>query len=95
MTDMAWLVWTVLPVVYLGAFLTGLLPARWLGTRALPTAGGVVVVLVASQFQIWRLPIDASPWLSAGWPLGLVAGLALSAALIVALFHVARTRDFG
>ena len=39
MTTTAWRVCWALPSVYLGALLSGLRPARWLGTRLLPLVG--------------------------------------------------------
>jgi hypothetical protein len=81
MTDQAWRVYLLTPLLYLGAFLSGLRPADWFGTRLLPLAAGaglgVVLVVV--------------PW----WPVALAAGAALYAALVAAICHVARTRDYS
>lgn len=81
MTGQAWRVYLLAPLVYLGAFLSGLRPADWFGTRLLPLAAGAglatVLVLV--------------PW----WPLGLAAGAAAYAALVAAVCQVARTRDYS
>lgn len=41
--------WALSPLVYAGAFLTGLRPARWLGTRLLPLVAGVVVFVALLQ----------------------------------------------
>lgn len=51
MTATAWHTWFAIPVVYLGAFATGLLPARWLGTRLFPlaAAGAVTGFLLVAQ----------------------------------------------
>ena len=48
MTGTAWRIWFALPVLYLGAFLSGIRPGRWFGSRLIPlvTAGAVVAVSV-------------------------------------------------
>ena len=46
MTEPVWRIWLSLPVVYLAAFLSGLLATRWFGTRLLPVAA-------ASGFLVW------------------------------------------
>ena len=43
MTAWAWQLWLCMPLVYLGAFLSGIRPARWFGTRLMP--------LVAAGFR--------------------------------------------
>ena len=40
MTAWSWEAWGVIAVVYLAAFLAGLRPGRWFGTRLLPLAAG-------------------------------------------------------
>ena len=47
MTATAWKAWGVIAIVYLAAFLAGIRPARWFGTRLLPlAAGGVLAILL-------------------------------------------------
>jgi hypothetical protein len=54
MTADAWWAWGIIVIVYLGAFLAGIRPARWFGTRLLPlAAGGLLTILLipASSFS--------------------------------------------
>ena len=82
MTFMAWQMWTAGTVVYLGAFLAGIRPGRWYGTRLLP--------LVTSGALAFLLP--HLPW----WSLtGLPAIVILDVLLVANIFYVARTRDFS
>jgi len=82
MTSDAWRAWGQISVVYLGAFLAGIRPAHWFGTRLLPlAAGGVLAVLLI--FPLF-------------WPLAGTAVLLLVAACLVDLIHfTAQTRDFS
>jgi hypothetical protein len=82
MTAYAWEAWGVIAVVYLGAFLAGIRPARWFGTRLLPlAAGGLLAVLLV--FLLF-------------WPLVGIAAFLLVAACLVGLIHfTARSRDFS
>jgi hypothetical protein len=81
MTGQAWRVYLLTPLLYASAFLSGLRPADWFGTRLLPLAAGAglgtVLVFV--------------PW----WQLGLAGGVALYVALVAAICSVARTRDYS
>jgi len=82
MTESAWSVWLSLPVAYLSAFLSGLRPARWWGTRLLPgVAGSMLFLFISMAIQ--------------SWPITLAASLALSAILMSLIFYVAKTSDFG
>lgn len=82
MTYPYWRLWISMPVVYLGAVLSGLRPARWLGTRLFPLAAAGAFVS-ALQF--------VHPWTLVGLPLTM-----LSIGLLVACsLHVARTRDYS
>ncbi len=80
MTFPAWRMCFALPPVYFGAFLSGLRPARWFGSRLAPLLASFLAAGVAS----------AMPFL---WLTALIA-LAASAALIVVIFHYAAHRDF-
>ncbi|MGA2256111.1 MAG: hypothetical protein ABSG53_15800 [Thermoguttaceae bacterium] len=82
MTADAWKAWGAIAVVYLGAFLSGMRPAHWFGTRLLPlVAGGLLAMLVG---------------LALFWPLLGIAVFLLVAACLVSLIHfTARTRDFS
>jgi hypothetical protein len=81
MTVPIWKVWITMPIVYLGAFLSGIRPGRWVGTRLLPlVAAGIMAAL-----------IPFLPW----WPLsGLGLIVLLSIVFVRSIFFVARTRDF-
>ncbi len=86
MTAWAWQ-WAVeLPLVYLGAFLSGLRPARWFGSRFAPLAGGIVLFLMMALF---------SAQLSAWWPEIMLGALAVDACYILAILYVAATRDYS
>jgi hypothetical protein len=81
MTAPAWKVWLTMPIVYLAAFLSGIRPARWVGTRLLPLAAiGALAAL-----------IPYLPW----WPLcGLGLIVLLCVMLVGNIFYVAEVRDF-
>jgi hypothetical protein len=84
MTGEAWMAWAVISLVYLAAFLSGIRPARWFGTRLLPLAAAAAMVMVT-----------VSPFLL-GWPLLGAAAILLIAASLIDLIHfIARTRDFS
>ena len=65
MTLPCWEVWFSATVVYFAAFLVGIRPVRWYGSRLLPLVVAVVVVLLASDptsqgfgvemYGMWRL----------------------------------------
>jgi hypothetical protein len=82
MTAPAWHVALAYPLLYVGAFLSGLRPARWFGTRLLPLAASAVLLYLL-EFQPGRgvaaLPVAA-----------------VSYALLAAnVCHVARVRDYA
>lgn len=81
MTWPVWRAWIMLPTCYLGAFLTGLRPGRWFGTRLLPLlAVGFGTLMSASPI----CPI--SP---------LVVMILFCAVLVFLIFSVACNRDFS
>jgi hypothetical protein len=82
MTGQAWRLYLATPLLDLGAFLSGLRPAHWFGTRLLPlvaAAGGAVFLVVV-------------PW---WWLVGLPAAALLDAAFVVTICLVGRTRDYS
>ncbi len=82
MTIGTWLLWFRLPLFYLGAYLSGLRPGRWLGSRALP--------LFAAPLLFLMLSIVAS------WPLVSVAlTLLVELAYLIAIYFVAQSRDYS
>ena len=80
MTNPAWRAWLTLPVLYLAAFLTGIRPGRWVGTRLAPLASGVLPAI----------GIGVIPW----WWATLICSVVLSILLIVSIQYVAATRDY-
>ena len=87
MTLPAWESWFAMLTIYLGAFLSGLRPGAWVGTRLAPlaAAAGALAALQAL-------------WMLSGGPLIVVYIVLLMAAdiaLIVAILDTADARDFG
>ncbi len=82
MTAIAWKVWIAMPTVYLGAFLAGIRPGRWHGTRLLPLPTAGVSALLIPLFPCWLVT-------------GLPAVVILDALLVTNILFVARTRDFS
>ncbi len=82
MTANAWKVWGQIAILYLAAFLAGIRPGRWFGTRLLPlAAGGLLAILLT--FALF-------------WPLAGIAAILLVAACLIGLIHfTARNRDFS
>jgi len=69
-------------LVYLGAFLSGLRPARWFGTRLLPLAGCGMLVWVFMGLPQW-------------WVYGVLPLIVLCGLLTALILHVGKTRDFA
>jgi ABC-type transport system involved in multi-copper enzyme maturation permease subunit len=81
MTEGAWRLAILMPLLYLGAFLSGLRPARWFGTRLLPLAASLVLLVLLMMV----------PWLLV--TLLLAAGL--YGLLVTNVCFVARVRDYA
>jgi len=84
MTDSAWAVWWLMLALYLGAFLSGIRPARWFGSRLFPLAAVGFAVFLATAIgtnTVWGL-------------LPCTIALLVDAWLVVMIFFAARTRDF-
>lgn len=81
MTGPAFRALAMMPLVYLGAFASGLRPARWFGTRLFPLAAvplPAIATLAVPSWWLFGLPI-----------------LALAAAfLVAAILQEAETRDY-
>jgi hypothetical protein len=84
MTGPAWRMTFLMLLLYLGAFLSGLRSARWFGTRLLPLAGSILLLVLGYTLL-------GSKW----WYLGFPLVLALCAVLISNIFFVARVRDYA
>ena len=81
MTAGVWTTWLQTTALYLGAFLSGLRPAAWLGTRLAPLAAAAL----SSVIMVW--------WESSFWVQ--MSQVAIGdAALAAAVLHVSATRDF-
>jgi ABC-type transport system involved in multi-copper enzyme maturation permease subunit len=84
MTVPSWEAWGLIGIIYLAAFLAGLRPARWFGTRLLPLAAGgpiLFAVLLAFVFS-WTL-------------LGIGVYFLVAGCLVGLIHFTARTRDFS
>jgi hypothetical protein len=80
MTASIWLAWFAIGTVYLGAFLTGVRPGQWFGTRLMPLAATIGLALM-----ITLLPIGVA----------VVVLLLTDAVLIHSILFVCETRDFA
>jgi hypothetical protein len=80
MTDSAWIRWIALPPLYVGAFLSGIRPGRWFGTRLVPLVAGIGAALLASYM----------PWFWAALAISIIG----SVFGLVSIFYYVRERDF-
>ena len=80
MTIWAWQLWIAFPLLYLGAFLSGIRPGRWFGSRLAPLAAAGLLTTVATVV----------PW----WWLSLAIVLASSAAFVASILLYVETRDY-
>jgi ABC-type transport system involved in multi-copper enzyme maturation permease subunit len=80
MTLPAWQMWLSLPPIYFGAFLSGVRPGHWFGTRLAPLVAGILASVVANH-AAWLLLVGA-------------LSLAASAFLIVGIFYYIQQRDY-
>jgi hypothetical protein len=67
---------------YLAAFLSGIRPGRWFGTRLAPLVGAGLILIGIQFVPYW-------------WVLGLGAILLVDAWLVGTILFVARTRDYS
>jgi hypothetical protein len=77
----AFQIWLTMPLIYLGAFLAGIRPARWYGSRLLP-----LVAVAFSAFLLQYVP----DW----WLLGLPLLLVMAASLTGVILLEASARDY-
>jgi hypothetical protein len=82
MTGPTWRMTFLLPLLYLGAFLSGLRPARWFGTRLLPLVAALVAFVLLGDMSRW-------------WLVGLPLSFALYGLLVANICYVARVRDYA
>lgn len=81
MTEPSWRSALIAVVCYLGAFLAGLRPAHWLGSRTWPAIAAIVLALLL------KLPHQ---WI----PLAYLVLFGLMAALMISILDLARQREF-
>jgi hypothetical protein len=81
MTLWTWQFFFFCPFLYLCAFLSGLRPARWIGTRTLPVAATVAPAVFLLEFS----------WI---WPLVLPGLLLVYAVLVANICYIGRMRDY-
>lgn len=79
MTAMVWLTWLAITPVYLGAFLSGLRPAAWFGTRLAPLAAALLATVLCIG-----LP----------WTIALPLLITVNTLLVVIILFVGETRDY-
>ncbi|HTU19188.1 MAG TPA: hypothetical protein VMG10_14100 [Gemmataceae bacterium] len=85
MTGETWRLLFLMLLLYLGAFLSGLRPARWFGTRLLPLVGSLLMMVMVYQM------VPAWGWWYLGFPLVLV----LCGLLIANICFMAHVRDYA
>jgi hypothetical protein len=67
MTFDSWILTAMLPLVYLGAFLSGIRPGRWFGTRLIPVVAAVLLVIMVCAIPFWWLQIPLALLGYMGW----------------------------
>jgi hypothetical protein len=83
MTAPAWIAMLAVTTVYKAAFLSGLRPARWWGTRLLPIAGAIVIAVITGLLATWSLLV------------GGVVVIAVNGLLWMSICDFAETRDYA
>jgi hypothetical protein len=73
--------WLILPLFYLGAFASGIRPARWLGSRLLPLLAVILPAIILYAVPSW-------------WLIGLPLLALIVAVLVSNILWEAETRDF-
>jgi hypothetical protein len=82
MTVWAWLIWFRMPVIYLGAFLSGLREGRWFGTRPLPLMAALLTMMIITVIDRWPLA-------------SLAVTLLVEACYLLVIYRVAEARDYS
>lgn len=82
MTEKFWQQWMTIPVMYLAACQSGLLDARWYGTRLLPIVAAGAFCMFLAFVPYW-------------WFVGLPLLLICLIVQLVSLFHFMQTHDFA
>jgi hypothetical protein len=74
-------VWLVMPLLYLGAFASGIRPARWYGSRLLPLVAAAIPCVLLQNVPMW-------------WLIGFPLLLLVAATLISEILFEAKSRDY-
>jgi hypothetical protein len=82
MTASTWRFTFLLPLLYLGSFLSELRPARWFGTRLLPLAAAILGLAL----------LYYTPW---WWSIGVPTALVLYVILAANICFVGHVRDYA
>jgi ABC-type transport system involved in multi-copper enzyme maturation permease subunit len=86
MTTNDWFICSQIPLIYLGAFVSGLRSARWYASRFLPIVAPVFIIVLC-QGVWWSLP---------AWRIAVVAvSLAIEVATVYVVFYLAKVRDYS
>jgi hypothetical protein len=80
MTTPAWIWCLATPLLYVGAFLSGIRPARWFGTRLVPLLAAIGAAAVVADI----------PWLAVALCVSLI-GTTIG---LVSIFYYVRARDY-
>lgn len=80
MTARAWQLTLLLPLLYLGAFLSGIRRARWFGTRLLPLIASLTLLFILDSYSLL---------------FSCTLALLLDGVLVTAICFVARERDYA
>ena len=82
MTQEAWRATFSVSIIYFGAFLSGIRPARWYGTRVFPVLGAIVCALLIQVLPAW-------------WLLGVTAIVVIDLILTETIMVTANCRDYA
>ena len=83
MTTQTWCLTAGMMLPYFGAFLSGLRPGRWVGTKLLPLIASILCTVLCMQ-----------PLLNGHLFVSLGLTLAATAGFVVSILHVASERDY-
>ncbi len=86
MTVPSWITWFAMTMLYLGAFLTGIMPGPWYQARFLPLAAGAFALIVVAVMA-------NTVFAGALWPCWIV--LAVDIWIVAMILFVARSRDYS
>jgi len=87
MTASVWFGWISLITIYLGAFLSGIRPAAWIGTRLAPLAAAAAILMLVTIIAVW-FPVAGSVG-------GLLVLLITDAVLVFSILGVVEVRNFA